>query len=226
MKYCLWIVPPQPHLNEIHSKIEHLAKLNDSPSFMPHVTLKGGIELQLMDEKDYDSCAAALLKDLKNEFGSFSVNGNDGCSGIPCKFVRSKGFVSGYDKKGEIVWSQACVGIIERNEKLLEARDRAERCLSHSKYVISSTTSIEKNRGDFAPPLGEPHLSFIYKASAVQLMNMNNVDDDDNEKNEVKRTSDLELPQDFIANEIVLVKTQHLTVEGVPSWKTIGSLLI
>ena len=137
MNYSLWIVPPQPHFNEIYSKIKHLAQLNDSPPFIPHITLKGGIQLELSDEQDHDSRVAALMEELKNEFRSFGVNDNESCGGIPCKFVRAKGFVSGYDnEKGELVWSQACVGIIERDKKLLEALDRVETCLSKSKNVI------------------------------------------------------------------------------------------
>ena len=218
MKYSLWIVPPQPHFNEIYSKIEHLAQVNDSPPFIPHITLKGGIELELSGEEDHDVSVAALLEDLKNEFRSFGVNDNAGCGGIPCKFVRSKGFVSGYDdEKGELVWSQACVGIIERNEKLLEALDRAETCLSNSKYVIAN-----KNV-DFKPPLGEPHLSFVYKSSAVQLMDM--IDEKDT-KNYNSNVNNLDLPQDFIANKIVMAKTHPSTIEGVSSWKIVGSFLI
>lgn len=206
MKYSIWIVPPQPTFNEISKQIKYLAQLNDSPPFMPHITLVGGIEIR-DDCRDGGkgegsaSSALSLLKELELQISHLK-------SGIPCNFIRSKGFVSSYINETDIVWSQACVGIIQRDVILMEAFECAKKCLHKSKHSVSNEGEDHNSNPvtiDFKPPLGEPHLSFVYTDSAV------------------KGLENLELPNDFIANTIALVQTHPSTVEGVCKWLCVGS---
>ncbi len=201
MKYSLWIVPPQPTFNEISKQIKYLAQLNDSPPFMPHITLLGGIEIKDDGRDDGKSEGSSfselsLLKELELQLSHLK-------SGIPCNFIHSKGFVSSYMNETEIVWNQACVGIIQRDGILMEAFQCAKKCFHKGEDNKSNSNPATI---DFKPPLGEPHLSFVYTNSAV------------------KGLENLELPNDFIANTIALVKTHPPTVEGVCKWVCVGSI--
>ena len=45
LKHSLWLVPPDPLSIQISKQIKELAVMNNSPSFSPHITLVGGIEI-------------------------------------------------------------------------------------------------------------------------------------------------------------------------------------
>ena len=196
LKHSLWLVPPDPLSIQISKQIKELAVMNNSPSFSPHITLVGGIEID--ENGDIDK----IMEELKSGLLNSSTGG-----GIPCTFNRSKGFVTSYSKKDNniVVWSQASVGIIERNETLLEAFHTAKRILYDSKQVANSWHPLS----DFSPPLSQPHMSFAYKSSTVEM------------------SKDLEqLPEDFIAHKLVLMKTDPSSVEGVSTWEEVSSFLI
>ena len=183
-----------------------MAVLNNSPPFVPHVTIVGGIELRTEND---GNAGQMLLQELKNQFQSFSAADQ---TGIPCEFARSRSFVTGYNDENIMIWSQTCVGIVERNKRLVQAVELARKCLYESKYVnnMKDEASLVVS---FGPPLNEPHLSFAYKTSELNEGSTKEVFGDN-------------LPEDFISNEMVLVKTDPESVEGVPYWEVIGSFSI
>ena len=192
VSHSIWLIPPPPHSTQISKLIEKLAHLNDSPTFTPHVTVVGN--LKILDGEE-----TTILEELKSAFIRFDRGG------IPCTFNRSRGFVTMYNLNNQIVWNQACVGVVERNENLLKAVELTKKCLLESKHVIGS---VEKSQptADFSPPLKEPHLSFIYKESAINFLD------------------EMELPEDFVSTQMVLVRTDPCSFEHISSWKVVGSI--
>ncbi len=192
--YCLWFIPPEPHLTQISSQVKTLAELNDSPVFIPHVTVAGFIQLS-------DGTDTLVIQELQTAFKNFSDNGHE----VQCKFDRSKGFVTKYDDNNQIIWTQACVGVVQRDEYLVKAVELAKKTLLESQYVLGDKDRFKPGIS-FAPPLNEPHLSFIYKTSPINIL----------EK--------MEFPDDFISREIVLVKTDPCTFEYISGWEIVGSV--
>lgn len=193
--YCLWFVPPEPYFSQISIQIETLSKINDSPVFSPHITIVGKITIP-------EGSETTILEELKTTFQNHFGKG-----GVPCVFNQDRGFVTSYDAKNEIVWSQAYAAVVERDEKLLKAIEITKKCLFESKHVVGNKERLQPTSG-FPYPLKEPHMSFIYKKSAIQVVD------------------DMELPEDFIASKIVLVKTDPCTFEHIPNWKVVGSIVI
>jgi hypothetical protein len=200
MKASLWILPPQPILDKLSIQIKELAHLNDTPSFIPHITAVGGIELSYYE--DNKNAPMLLLEELKKEFHSFGT--------IPCNFDISRGLHTSHDENKEVIWSQACVGVVKREQRFIEAIEIAKKCLYESKYVKEDKKEYFLPTAGFNPPLAEPHLSLVYKPSIVEMM----VDEED-----------FEFPEDFISTKIMLVKTDPPTFEGISNWEPIGSFL-
>ena len=231
ISYCLWFVPPEPHYTRISDQIVTLSKLNgNSPIFIPHVTIVGNIKI-FISSRDGIVEENAILEELESAFQNRGIGNGDGSSngdgdvvGVPCIFNRKRGFVTSYnnindDTNKQIVWNQACVGVIERDETLLKAIEIVKKCLMESRNAYISIAEENRykllpSRG-FAPPLNEPHMSFIYKKSCIKVLE----EDDDKKKNNI-----LQVPEDFMMTKIVLVKTNPCTFENISNWKVVGSI--
>lgn len=192
VSHCLWLIPPLPHRTFISRQIEKLAHLNDSPIFTPHITVVGNFKI-------LDGEEITILEELKSAFQGFDSGG------IPCTFNRSRGFVTKYNSNNQIVWSQACVGVVERNEKLLKVVELAKKTFLESENVVGSKVKFQPE-ADFSPPLKEPHMSFLYKESAINLLD------------------EMELPEDFVSTQVVLVRTDPCSFEHISSWEVVGSI--
>jgi hypothetical protein len=199
MKASLWILPPQSNLVRLSVIIKEMAHLNDTPSFIPHITAVGGIEICY--DEDNKNAPMLLLEELKKEFHSFGT--------IPCKFDISRGLPTSYDENKEVVWSQACVAVVKRDQRFMDAIEIAKKCLYESKYVKEDKKEFFLPTAGFKPPLAEPHLSFVYKPSSVGLIGEEHFD----------------FHEDFMSTKIMLVKTDPPTFEGISQWEPIGSFV-
>jgi len=146
IKISLWLIPPAGEVTHmIQQEIESLARMQDTPTFSPHITLVGGIEVNHRE-------IVRIIMSLKKELSGFGA--------VPCKFDRVQGIVAAYkdDEKKICHWNQSTVAILNREEKLIEAIKIARKILlneNHDVDIISMTHF-------FTAPTCEPHLSLAY----------------------------------------------------------------
>ena len=143
MKASLWLYPPPLSGLRLRSKIEHLSeRYSGSKPFEPHITLLGGINID-SEEHDVTLCYH-LQQHLKGRYGD----------GILCQFeYELRSMTNG---QGKIVWNQAFVSVLKRNEGF----DR----------LVDDIHSFLGRKVMYPPPLGEPHLSLYYGNHQVPPM--------------------------------------------------------
>lgn len=74
MKYGVWIVPPQPVFDELDQIIKDLSNKNESPVFMPHLTVLGGIDRELSDIQKAVETVTKDTEKLNLSLGSISFS--------------------------------------------------------------------------------------------------------------------------------------------------------
>ena len=204
----IWLIPPEPLLTELSSIQSQIIKEEDSqqlPSFIPHVTLIGGVKISdcctvediqksnLGDtDADKDDIAAqVVLRRLQNTFKSYG--------GVVCHPIKEKGVFA------ERQWNQSCICLLERNDSIMNAMQVANdalfsssKTISNSKYQ-STKLPIERH---FRPPVNDHHYSFAYGNSIIP--------------------PSVECPPTFTCTEMILMWTYPATLDGVEQWREIG----
>ena len=216
-RISLWILPPEPlrtTLSSIQSDIiaSH-PKDRRLPTFLPHVTLIGGIPIseccsaeeiksghQQHDDGDIDEEAArVVLRRLQLAFQSHG--------GITCKSIEEKGVFAERTPAGDgasegmvVKWNQSCVSILERNSSLMKAMQVADDAL----FATTGNNKELPMERHFKLPLFEPHYSFVYGNDAHLI------------------PASLECPPTFTSTEMVVMWTHPSELAAVESWKEIG----
>ncbi|MFZ2026522.1 MAG: 2'-5' RNA ligase family protein [Microgenomates group bacterium] len=74
MKYCAWIIPPQPAFDELNKIISNLSAEYKGPVFKPHMTLLGSTECELDDIRKAVEAVAKNTKKLSLSLGPVSFS--------------------------------------------------------------------------------------------------------------------------------------------------------
>lgn len=74
MKYCVWIIPPQPVFDELNKIISDLSAQYKGPVFKPHMTLLGSTECELDDMQKAVETIAKNTKKLQLSLGPVSFS--------------------------------------------------------------------------------------------------------------------------------------------------------
>lgn len=74
MKYCVWIIPPQPVFDELNTIISDLSAEYKSPVFKSHMTLLGSTERELDDIRKAVEAVAKNTKKLNLSLGPISFS--------------------------------------------------------------------------------------------------------------------------------------------------------
>lgn len=74
MKYCVWIIPPQPIFDELNKIITNLSAEYRGPVFKSHMTLLGSTECKLDDIQKAVEAVARNTKKLKLSLGPVSFS--------------------------------------------------------------------------------------------------------------------------------------------------------
>lgn len=74
MKYCVWIIPPQPVFDELNKIISNLSVEYKSPVFKSHMTLLGSTECELDDIRKAVETVAKNTKKLNLSLGPVSFS--------------------------------------------------------------------------------------------------------------------------------------------------------
>lgn len=74
MKYCVWIIPPQPVFDELNTIISDLSAEHKGPVFKSHMTLLGSTECELDDIRKAVEAIAKTTKKLKLSLGPVSFS--------------------------------------------------------------------------------------------------------------------------------------------------------
>lgn len=233
MKVSLWLIPPEPTFSTLQHQINNISKSSNNvlPSFIPHVTIVGGITVPLSNKSknsddnydNSDSTAIEMLKKLKTVFQNDSLLKE----GIPCSFevslqykdILSKdlkvvgndtGVFSVFQKNEEVVkWNQSCVSLMNKSPEYLQSvRITQEVAKEYDQKFHDICEKQNKNLGvvTFPPPVEYPHYSFAYGS-----------------KPEVVFDYCLSVPPTFVAKDFALYCTSPATLEGVSdSWYEIG----
>mmetsp|Transcript_8228 Transcript_8228/g.10767 ORF Transcript_8228/g.10767 Transcript_8228/m.10767 type:complete len:254 (-) Transcript_8228:556-1317(-) len=138
-KVSLWLLPPKPAFTKLHEQIQELARINGTPTFIPHVTVVGGIAV------NYAEDGLRLLESLKQEFCNFGE--------IPCTFnelykgqrnvlamhendqSHSQKILASQEKEQQepnhqpqqeeqqkqIKWNQACISVMDQSPEFMDA---------------------------------------------------------------------------------------------------------
>jgi len=164
---------------------------NKLPTFIPHVTLVGGVPisecctveddvmplLTSCNDNDNDNERENSMKQEEeeedvDEVAAKSVLMRLACAfrnfgGVDCNFVKERGVFAARNDDGEVQWNQSCISIMERTGSLTKAMELAE----HALLPKQSTTTQNNESGEssphslerhFKPPACEPHYSFVY----------------------------------------------------------------
>ena len=140
-----WLLPPEPTRKKLSKEITKLSlrysDLGSSVPFEPHVTIIGSIPCETA--KDARAIGERLQRGLKNT------------GAVPCRF-HNQPCVPMYNEKQHLVWSQACIAIMERSEEFMEL-------LAKSREILG----MGMGEWMFPPPAREPHLSYYYGYSSI-----------------------------------------------------------
>ena len=204
-RLSLWLLPPQPIATELSTIQNDIIASHSStlelPTFLPHVTLIGGVPISecatvnevpcnnTNDDIDEDA-AKVVLQRLQDAFRSF------GGVSIECVPERGVFAARALSDDGIVQWNQSCVSITKRTEDFMKAMHVAEKAL-----FPNESLSIERH---FKPPLFEPHYSYVYG----------------NDPDLIPPT--LNCPPPFKSTEMVVMWTYPSNLEGVKEWKEIG----
>lgn len=228
MKLSLWLLPPEPLFTRLQDQINaiNVESKGHCPTFLPHVTVLGGMDCNLNDhDNDVDDAISHNANNLLQRFR----NDLEGFGAVPCHFIplsqvkdntvrkRNGNVITVYshsdDDDGEggqkIQWNQCSVMIMKRCMKFLD--------LIHLSYRIFEpflvTPTREEEEDYFKPPLCEPHYSFTYGTDQEILNDLCH--------NHIKA----DVLKDFDSTEAVLMITDPPTLEGARSqWREIGRI--
>jgi len=172
----LWLLPPPLVRETLFQRISQLShEYNGSVPFVPHVTVIGSIPCE--------------SRQHGQQLGKLLQQGLAGTGGIPCIFRDE--IVSMYNPDSTLIWSQACLSVMQRSVEFLELLER-------SRSIVGMNNGMEWM---FPGPAREPHLSHYYGS-------------------ERPPPPDTVIPPpDFIAQEVALFITSPGTLVGVKSWK-------
>ena len=133
-KISLWLIPPEEGgvRSHLQSSIDAIAAMTGGPSFMPHVTIMGGIPCLCSSEEEATRWAGELLQELSQVLPAIG--------GIPCQFGKEKGFrphcvfedgriLNGNNNDDDaalfdlscVKWNQSAVAIMNRNSAFAKA---------------------------------------------------------------------------------------------------------
>ena len=136
----LWLIPPKATREKFTQQITKLSlrytHLGSSAPFFPHVTIIGSIPCGT--SKDAKAIGERLDRGLKHS------------GKVPCRF-RKEPCAAMYTEEDKVVWSQACIAIMERSDEYMDLLEKAREILG-------------MGIGDwmFPPPAREPHFSYYY----------------------------------------------------------------
>ena len=218
MKCSIWMVPPEPILSQLQAYIDDLAKIQNTPTFKPHITLIGGIYIS----KEKISVFLQELQLLFNNFGE-----------IPCQVIQHKGIVGFPDS-----WNQSCVSLIHRSKELLQAITLVYKFIqNHNSYFSSHPKDyyyIRPNRNNnyninkkedqeqyptkddndddddyysFPSPLLEPHISWAYGNNPSLIDSIPWIP-----------------PPHFLCRDLIVMLTHPSTLDGVSKWVELGRI--
>ena len=210
-RISLWLLPPEPISADLLSVQKEIIASHPPdrclPTFLPHVTLIGGIPISECVKIDDVSCqdpngdideeaAKIVLKRLQHAFRGFG--------GVECRFVPDRGVFAARQppdndiRDGVVQWNQSCVAVMERTKDFVRAMQVADKALfpEYDKYV-----SIERH---FKTPLLEPHYSYAYG----------------NDPELIPAT--LVCPPSFKSTEMVIMWTYPTNLDSVEKWREIG----
>jgi hypothetical protein len=177
----LWLLPPPgPIYDQLQAQIDFLSdKYDGSASFYPHVTVVGSIPCESKEHAKF------ILRELTQ---------NLKCTGpVPCRFLSK--VESMYNEDSVLVWSQACLTVMERSPEYMKLLERTR-----------SVLGMDCGEWMFARPIGQPHISHFFGS------------------NRPPPPDQVRLPPDFVAQEASLWITSPGTVQGVKFWKELGRI--
>jgi hypothetical protein len=177
----LWLLPPLgPIYDQLQAQIDFLSnKFDGSASFYPHVTIVGSIPCESKEHAKF--IFRELTQNLK------------GTGPVPCRFLPK--VESMYNEESVLVWSQACLTVMERSPEYMKLLERTR-----------SVLGMDCGEWMFARPIGQPHISHFYGCSRPPPPDQ------------------VRLPPDFVAREAALWITSPGTVQGVKFWKELGRI--
>ncbi|GFH61807.1 hypothetical protein CTEN210_18283 [Chaetoceros tenuissimus] len=199
MKVSLWLIPPKHIYKPLEKEIQELAKIDKTPTFLPHITIASGYVEQAVESHKLPQ----IIQNLKESFSNFGA--------IPCTFDKDLGIVEGYNQeKQEYQWNQSTVAILKREQKFMQSIFLARKILFddekgfEARMAMNSFDNVDF-QDTFRPPTNEPHLSFAYSTKPLARF--------------VKY-----YPEDFESTELALFETDPSSLDGVKNWKEIARI--
>lgn len=186
----LWLLPPPHLLQRLSREIAQLSfrfsKFGSSAPFPPHITVVGSIKCET-ERHALDSELGVILRD-----------GLRGSGAVPCRFAKDTPCRAMYDDDDRLVWSQACIAIMERSDEYTALLARARDLLG-----------LPPGEWMFPAPAREPHFSKFYGHRDILSPRGSN------------DAVVIPAPDDFVAQEAALYFTTPGTVEGVGQWREV-----
>jgi hypothetical protein len=210
-KFSLWLMPQEQQMTKL--KVEQARILSQNPalpSFEPHITLIGGVEISTCCDVQEIQCqsndsggnnideeaAKNVLAKLQSAF--------DGFGSIECEFDEDQGVKAMIHADGTVKWNQASLAIVKQTKQYTKAMDTADKAL-----FGSSSTKFERH---YREPVLQPHYSFIYTDDATLAL---------------KLEKTLKCPSTFTSTTIAMWWTDPPTLEAVADkWKFVGNIYL
>jgi hypothetical protein len=179
------------------------------PSFDPHVTLIGGVEIyKCFDPTEIEqihnlgmnfdeNAAQVVLKRLQSAFRGFG--------GVTCEFDAVGGVSVQFNKDGTLKWNQACISVVQKTSTFMNAMEIADEAL------FGEDSLDDKVERHFRKPISEPHYSFVYTDNAAVA-------------NAVVEM--VQCPSSFRCSKIAMWWTDPPTLDAIRDhkWKFIGEI--
>jgi hypothetical protein len=208
-KFSLWLIPQEPIMTKLKAEQARLLSENPAlPSFEPHITLIGGIELCSCCDVQEIKCrndpgvnideeaAKVVLERLQSAFNGFGS--------ITCEFDQDQGVKAMIQKDGTVKWNQASLAIVKQTKQYTKAIDTADKAL-----FGSNSTKFERH---YREPALKPHYSFVYTDDAAFALNLETT---------------LKCPSSFTSTIIAMWWTDPPTLEAVADkWKFVGNIYL
>ena len=194
LKISIWIVPDAHTYDILNKQIHDITSKLGLPSFIPHVTLLGGIQCANTSEI---KSIVKLLKSMLKSFGDVQVE----FSG-PVTCARDK-------NTNEIKWNQSCLVAVKRTPQLMRLSHMVREVIRNRKketFKFNDTNNLEIKGLTFPDPFGEPHYSFAYGNQESICSNISLAS------------------SGFMSREVVVWITNPSSVEGVKSWRHFASI--
>ncbi|KAG7355672.1 cyclic phosphodiesterase-like protein [Nitzschia inconspicua] len=137
----LWLIPPEPQRTTLQSEIDRLAKQYGGPTFPPHVTLLGRIEVATRQEQQLviDRLHSAIRRRQQQQQQQQQPGS------IECRFESILTFPQ--------CWNQALIAEMEQTPDFIELCDLV-------RQAVGQTHS--QSGWKFPSPSDVPHLSLFY----------------------------------------------------------------